>query len=63
MDEVTEVLGTLNEADAHVHSLQAEIDQTAAAIEQQRQTLQQSQNRLGELSQQTASVQGELSRL
>jgi len=63
MDEVSEVLSTLNQADAHVHSLQAQIDQTSSAIGQEQAGIRQTQERLGMLSQKTAAVQQQLSQL
>jgi predicted nucleic acid-binding Zn-ribbon protein len=63
MDEVSEVLGNLTEADAHRKSAQTEIDQTSAAIQQQQASLQGLQNQMSHLSQEINSVKGELSRL
>ena len=63
MDEVSEVLSTLNQADAHVRSLEAEIGQTSSASDQQGAGLQQAQERLAALSRQSSAVQQNLANL
>ncbi len=63
MDEVSEVLGTLNEADVHARNLQAAIDQTAEAVSQQQGNLRQAQARFAAASGEADSVKVQLARL
>lgn len=63
MDEVSEVLKVLNQADAHTRTLQTGIAQTSTAIEQQENNIQQTEEHLRLLSQRAESVQQELSQL
>jgi DNA repair exonuclease SbcCD ATPase subunit len=63
MDEVDEVLETMNQADDKIRNLKAEIVQTSSAIEEQRSTVQNSHDHLQLLSQRTAALQQELSQL
>ena len=63
MNEVSEVLGNLNEADAHRKGAQAEIDQTIQAVQQQQVSIDRLKGKQSELSQQIEAVKGDLSRL
>ncbi len=63
MDEVSEVLGTLNEADVHARNLQAAIDQTAQAVTQQQSNLRDAQSRYAASSGEADSVQVQLAHL
>lgn len=63
MDEVSDVVKTLNQADAHVKTLKADIAQTSSAIEQQRQAIQGSQASLGVMGQKVSALQAQLDQL
>jgi septal ring factor EnvC (AmiA/AmiB activator) len=62
-NEVTEVVKTLDEADAHVRTLQTQIANTTAAIERKQQTLQASRNQLAELTKQLTDLNTQLAAL
>jgi septal ring factor EnvC (AmiA/AmiB activator) len=57
MDEVSDVFTTLNQADAHVKTMKADIAQTSSAIEQERMAVQQTQQAIRELAEKSASLQ------
>jgi peptidoglycan hydrolase CwlO-like protein len=63
MAEVNEVLQTLNNADAHMRTLQTKFAQTQSAIAQQRDLVQNTRQRISDLSQQTARLQSQLDAL
>ena len=60
LDEVSEVVGVLNQADAHVRALRVSMTQTSSAIAQQQAVLQQNQNSLSLMTQQTVALQAGL---
>lgn len=63
MDEVSDVLTTLNQADAHVHSLEASIAQTNSAIARQQRLLSTTRDQLGQLDQKTSTLKQALAQL
>jgi hypothetical protein len=63
MDEVSGVVKTLNQADAHVRTLKVVIAQTSVAIEKQGAAIQESQNQLNAIAQQSSTLQRELNKL
>ena len=63
MDEVTDVAKVLNEADAHVRSLKAGIEQTASSIETQRVFVQRAHEDLDRVAQREAALQQQLGAL
>ena len=63
MDELSDVVKTLNQADAHVRTLKADIAQTSSAIEQQQQAIRASQAGLGVLGQRVSALEAQLNQL
>lgn len=63
LDEVSDVLNNLNQADAHVHTLEAGLAQTRSQIQQQQLGLQSSNNRLAEITQQVENLQARLNQM
>ncbi len=60
MDEVSDVLKTLNEADAHVGTLKSDLAQTTEAIQQEERSIEASKEQLELLVQQQRGLQAEL---
>jgi peptidoglycan hydrolase CwlO-like protein len=56
MDEVTDVFNTLNQADAHVKSLKAGIEETAATLDQRTEALHRAQQDLDAIAVRVASL-------
>ncbi len=63
MDEVSDVLKTLNQADAQVGTLKSELAQTTSAIQQEEHSIEASKEQLQSLVQQQTRLQEELSAL
>ena len=63
LDEVSDVLKTLNEADAHVRTMQAQIDQTKSATQQRLLDLQASQGQLTALTRQISDLNTRMGQL
>jgi len=63
LDEVSDVVNNLNQADAHVRTLDAGMAQTRSQIQQQQLSLQSSNNRLAEIIQQVENLQARLNQL
>ncbi len=63
MDEVSDLLETLNQADAHADTLKNDITQTAAALQQEERSVEISKEQLQALIQRQTGLQQELSTL
>ena len=62
-DEVSDVVNNLNQADAHVHNLEAGMAQTRSQIQQQQLSLQSNNNRLAEITRQVEDLQARMNQL
>jgi chromosome segregation ATPase len=63
LGEVSDVLNNLNQADAHVHFLEAGMAQTRSQIQQQQLSLQSINNQLAEITQKVENLQARLDHL
>jgi peptidoglycan hydrolase CwlO-like protein len=63
LDEISDVVKTLNEADAHVRTLRAGMERTRSAIEGRHADLVAKQSQLAELGQQIATLNARIDRM